>query len=66
MEQPVDTFRSSTWGWLRGTLAGWGTIALAAALLSLVRWYYNRLFSEEDVMDATSLVRTSDLKRSAS
>ena len=28
MEQPIDTFRSSTWGWLRGTLAGWGTIAL--------------------------------------
>lgn len=28
MEQPLDTFRSSTWGWLRGTLAGWGTIAL--------------------------------------
>jgi uncharacterized membrane protein YdbT with pleckstrin-like domain len=28
MEQPLDTFRSSTWGWLRGTLAGWATIAL--------------------------------------
>ncbi|HEX9946525.1 MAG TPA: PH domain-containing protein [Allosphingosinicella sp.] len=28
MEQPLDTFRSSTWGWLRGTLAGWGAIAL--------------------------------------
>jgi uncharacterized membrane protein YdbT with pleckstrin-like domain len=28
MEQPLDSFRSSTWGWLRGTLAGWGTIAL--------------------------------------
>ncbi|HYE29422.1 MAG TPA: PH domain-containing protein [Allosphingosinicella sp.] len=28
MEKPIDTFRSSTWGWLRGTLAGWGTIAL--------------------------------------
>ena len=28
MEQPIDTFRSSTWGWLRGTLAGWGTMAL--------------------------------------
>ncbi|HEU0134355.1 MAG TPA: PH domain-containing protein [Allosphingosinicella sp.] len=28
MQQPLDTFRSSTWGWLRGTLAGWGTIAL--------------------------------------
>lgn len=31
MEQPIDTFRSSTWGWLRGTLAGWGTIALVPA-----------------------------------
>jgi uncharacterized membrane protein YdbT with pleckstrin-like domain len=28
MEQPLDSFRSSTGGWLRGTLAGWGTIAL--------------------------------------
>ena len=28
MQAPIDTFRSSTWGWLRGTLAGWGTIAL--------------------------------------
>ncbi len=22
----IDRFRSSTWGWLRGTLAGWGTL----------------------------------------
>lgn len=28
MEPPIDSFRSSTWGWLRGTLAGWGTIAM--------------------------------------
>ncbi|HEU0098228.1 MAG TPA: PH domain-containing protein [Allosphingosinicella sp.] len=28
MEQPIDSFRTSTWGWLRGTLAGWGTMAL--------------------------------------
>ncbi len=41
-EQPLDTFRSSTFGWLRGTLAGWGTlllvpigIGLAAADLGL-------------------------------
>lgn len=27
-EQPLDAFRSSTLGWLRGTLAGWGTILL--------------------------------------
>jgi uncharacterized membrane protein YdbT with pleckstrin-like domain len=31
MEAPIDTFRSSTWGWLRGTLAGWGTMALVPA-----------------------------------
>jgi uncharacterized membrane protein YdbT with pleckstrin-like domain len=30
-EASVDTFRSSTGGWLRGTLAGWGTILLAIA-----------------------------------
>ena len=31
MQQPIDSFRSSTWGWVRGTLAGWGTIVLAVA-----------------------------------
>ena len=31
MEQPIDRFRSSTLGWLRGTLAGWGTILLIVA-----------------------------------
>ena len=28
MDQPLDTFRGSTLGWLLGTLAGWGTILL--------------------------------------
>ena len=28
MEEPLDTFRSSTLGWLRGTLTGWGTLLL--------------------------------------
>ena len=28
---PIDSFRSSTWGWIRGTLAGWGTIVMAIA-----------------------------------
>jgi uncharacterized membrane protein YdbT with pleckstrin-like domain len=27
----TDSFRSSTWGWLRGTLAGWATILLGVA-----------------------------------
>src|SRR4051812_24051771 len=31
MDAPLDTFRPSTLGWLRGTLAGWGTIAVAIA-----------------------------------
>jgi uncharacterized membrane protein YdbT with pleckstrin-like domain len=31
MEQPLDRFRSSTWGWLRGTLAGCGTVLLGLA-----------------------------------
>lgn len=35
MDQPLDTFRSSTWGWLRGTLAGWGTVALVPVALLL-------------------------------
>jgi len=28
MSQTIDSFRSSTWGWLRGTLAGWATLLL--------------------------------------
>ena len=31
MEEPLDRFRSSTLGWLRGTLAGWGTVLLGLA-----------------------------------
>lgn len=34
----IDRFRSSTWGWLRGTLAGWGTLLLIAA--GLVATFY--------------------------
>jgi uncharacterized membrane protein YdbT with pleckstrin-like domain len=31
MSETIDRFRSSTWGWLRGTVAGWGTLLLAVA-----------------------------------
>lgn len=45
MTQPIDTFRSSTWGWLRGTLAGWGTLLLCfvgvGLLIILVKWIDN-------------------------
>jgi len=35
MEGVQDSFRSSTWGWTRGTLAGWGTVALGIAGIAL-------------------------------
>ena len=31
MEPALDSFRSSTSGWLRGTMAGWGTVLLGLA-----------------------------------
>ena len=31
MDEVRDSFRSSTWGWLRGTLAGIGTVLLGIA-----------------------------------
>ena len=36
MDERLDTFRSSTLGWLLGTLAGWGTILLALAGIALM------------------------------
>ncbi|MEA2998803.1 MAG: hypothetical protein QOK17_636 [Sphingomonadales bacterium] len=42
MDQPLDSFRSSTWGWLRGTIAGWGTLLLCLVgvglIIVLVQW----------------------------
>ena len=38
MPDTVDRFRSSTWGWLRGTLAGWGTILLLLIGLGGTFW----------------------------
>lgn len=41
----IDRFRSSTWGWLRGTLAGWGTLLLCligvGLIVILVKWIAN-------------------------
>ena len=42
MAEIVDRFRSSTGGWLRGTLAGWGTLLLCLVgvgfLIILAKW----------------------------
>jgi uncharacterized membrane protein YdbT with pleckstrin-like domain len=41
----IDAFRSSTWGWLRGTLAGWATLLLCLVgigfLIVLWKWIEN-------------------------
>ena len=45
MAEIVDRFRSSTGGWLRGTLAGWGTLLLCLVgvgfLIILAKWIEN-------------------------
>ena len=45
MPEVLDRFRSSTWGWLRGTLAGWLTLLLCLVgvgfLIILVQWIRN-------------------------
>jgi len=45
MPEVLDRFRSSTWGWLRGTLVGWLTLALCLVgvgfLIILVQWVRN-------------------------
>jgi len=45
MPEPLDSFRSSTWGWLRGTLLGWLTLALCVVgvgfVIILVKWIQN-------------------------
>ena len=45
MAEILDRFRSSTGGWLRGTLAGWGTILLCLVgvgfLIILAKWIEN-------------------------
>lgn len=45
MPEVLDRFRSSTWGWLRGTLVGWLTLALCLVgvgfLIILVLWIRN-------------------------
>jgi uncharacterized membrane protein YdbT with pleckstrin-like domain len=45
MDQVTDQFRSSTWGWLRGTLLGWLTLLLCLVgvglIIILVKWINN-------------------------
>lgn len=55
MAQVIDRFRSSTWGWLRGTLAGWGTLLLCLVgvglVIVLVKWIANLAITYEVTED---------------
>jgi uncharacterized membrane protein YdbT with pleckstrin-like domain len=61
MAQTLDTFRSSTWGWLRGTLAGWGTLLLCLVLVGFViiaiKWVQNLATTYEVTKDRLILHR---------
>jgi uncharacterized membrane protein YdbT with pleckstrin-like domain len=61
MAQSLDTFRSSTWGWLRGTLAGWGTLLLCLVLVGfviiLIKWVQNLATTYEVTEDRLILHR---------
>ncbi|RYD95366.1 MAG: PH domain-containing protein [Sphingomonadales bacterium] len=55
MPQPLDSFRSSTWGWARGTLAGWATLLLCLVgvglIILLVKWIANLAVTYEITQD---------------
>ena len=61
MPTTIDTFRSSTWGWLRGTLAGWGTLVLCLVLVGFViiavKWLQNLATTYEVTEDRLILHR---------
>jgi uncharacterized membrane protein YdbT with pleckstrin-like domain len=53
--QVIDRFRSSTWGWLRGSLAGWATLLLCLVgvglVIILVKWIANLTTTYEVTSD---------------
>lgn len=55
MPQTLDRFRSSTIGWLIGTLAGWGTLLLCLVgvgfIILLVKWFSNLAITYELTAD---------------
>jgi uncharacterized membrane protein YdbT with pleckstrin-like domain len=61
VDQPLDTFRSSTWGWLRGTLVGWLTLLLCLVgvglVIILIKWIENLTTTYEITQDRLILRR---------
>jgi uncharacterized membrane protein YdbT with pleckstrin-like domain len=67
MEQPLDRFRPSTWGWLRGTLAGWATLLLCLVgiglIIVLVMWIEN-LAATYEVTEDRLIIRRGIFNKS--
>ena len=61
MVTTIDTFRSSTWGWLRGSRAGWATLLLCLVGVGLivvaVKWFQNLATTYELTEDRLILHR---------
>lgn len=57
----IDRFRPSTWGWLKGSLAGWGTMLLCLIglgfILIALRWLANAATLYEVTEDRIILYR---------
>ena len=67
MTQVIDRFRSSTWGWLRGTLAGWATLLLCLVgvglIIVLIKWIAN-LATTYEVTDDRLILHKGILAKS--
>lgn len=67
MDQVTDQFRSSTWGWLRGTLAGWLTLLLCLVgvglVIILVKWI-NNLATTYEVTPERIIIRRGIFNKS--
>jgi uncharacterized membrane protein YdbT with pleckstrin-like domain len=67
MDQPLDTFRSSTSGWLRGSLAGWATLLLCLVgvglLIILVKWIEN-VATTYELTDERLIIRSGIFAKS--
>lgn len=67
MDQVTDRFRSSTWGWLRGTVAGWATLLLCLVgiglIIVLVKWIGN-LATTYEVTPERLIIRRGIINKS--
>ncbi len=66
MEQSIAKFRPSTWRWLLGTLAGWGTLILCLVGVGLVilviKWFRN-VATRYELTDQRLIIRSGILRK---